>query len=134
MNLPLLLKLLGVAFVLVGLGHVALGPGADMLLGANLSETSRLDPVLDSQNRFYGAAFTLYGVLLYYCSNDLARFLPILQIVFVVFFLSGVARLVSIAVVGWPSGLVMVLLVIEFVLPPVMYIVCNRHIERGHQS
>ena len=116
--LTTLLKLMAPLFCLVGALHLVLGVGADVILGAALPADAVADPVLDSQNRFYGVAFTLYGVLLYLCATDLARYAPVLKALLWVFFAAGLARLVSIAVVGLPSLLVLLLTASELLLPP----------------
>ena len=72
-SLVLLLKLVAPVFLIVGALHLLLGLGADALLGAKVSAEVMTDPALDSQNRFYGVAFTLYGVLLFLCSTDIAK-------------------------------------------------------------
>ena len=116
-------------YVLIGLGgvvcvvsalHVVLGPHADVLLGSAISSTSLGDPTLDSQNRFYGAAFLLYGVLFVYCSSDIARYRDVLCLAIGVLFLAGLARVVSIVSLGWPAPAVVGLLAVELVLPPVL--------------
>jgi hypothetical protein len=76
MNLQNLLKLMGVAIVGIAAIHVVLEPGADLMLGSGLSEHSRVDPSTDSQNRFYGAAFALYGLLLWLRSATTTRNTP----------------------------------------------------------
>ncbi len=121
-QLSLFLKAIAPIFVGVGLLHVSLGLGADVLLGANIASDALSDPTLDSQNRFYGTAFSLYGVLLFICANDLRRHETVLKAVLWVFFAAGVARLVSIAVYGSPSVPVLVLLGSELLLPPVVLV------------
>lgn len=64
------LKLVAPVFFMVGAVHLILGPGADVLLGARLSAATLGDAVLDSQNRFYGVAFTVYA----YCVASYASF------------------------------------------------------------
>ena len=117
--LPLALKLASPLIVIVGLVHLVLGPGADVLLGANVPVEVLSDAVLDSQNRFYGVSFTLYGFVLFISSTDLRKYQVILYVTFGVFFAAGSARLVSIAVVGLPSESVLALLALELLLPPV---------------
>lgn len=116
------LRILGPAFVVAGSIHLVFGVAGESLLGAQLSAASIADPVLDSQNRFYGTAFTLYGFLLLLCAQDLARYAPVLKLTLWVFFAAGVARLVAVWFTGWPSLLVVVLLVIELVLPVVLLV------------
>ena len=130
MNVFLLtLKAFAPIFIVVGVLHLALGAGADVLLGANLSEQALRDPVLDSQNRFYGVSFTLYGVLLFLCSMDLEKYKTVLRCVLWVFFVAGMARVVSIVTHGVPSSLVLALLGSELLVPPVLVIWLSR-IER----
>jgi len=118
--LALVLRLATIVFILVGLLHLVLGLHADMLLGARLPVEAVNDPVLDSQNRFYGTAFMLYGVLLSLGARDLSRHAAMLQCCFWCFFAGGLARLVSWALHGAPSPMVVALLVTELLLPPLL--------------
>ena len=118
----LLLRFTAPVFLLVGALHLALGVGAEVMLGAMLPSAALSDAVLDSQNRFYGIAFTLYGVLFLICASDLHKYATVLRAVLWVFFAAGLARLVSIAVHGLPSALVLVLLATELILPPVLLV------------
>ena len=120
-NLSLILKLIAPAFLVVSALHLFLGLGADVMLGAQLSAAVVSDPVLDSQNRFYGVAFGLYGVLLYLCATDIARYGLVLRCTLAMFFFAGLARLVSLALYGVPSALVLTLLLIELVGPIVLW-------------
>jgi len=114
----ILLRVIAPVFVLVGALHLLLGLGADALLGARVPSEVLADPGLDSQNRFYGTSFTLYGVLLLLCSTDLAKYATVLRCVLWVFFAGGLARLVSILVYGVPPPLIVVLLLSELLGPP----------------
>ncbi len=125
----LTLKAFAPIFIVVGVLHLALGAGADVLLGAILSEQTLRDPVLDSQNRFYGVSFTLYGVLLFLSATDLEKYRTVLRCVLWVFFFAGLARVVSIATHGIPSSLILALLCSELLVPPVLLIWQSR-IER----
>lgn len=122
----LTLKWLAPVFIVAGLLHVVLGLRADQLLGAVISAQSIADPVLDSQNRFYGAAFMLYGVLLYLAATDLLRYQTLLRCLLGVFFIGGLARLVSIALVGVPGAWVIALMGSELLLPPLLWLWLNK--------
>ena len=97
-----------------------LGLNADLLLGAKVPNEFVRDPVLDSQNRFYGTCFALYGVLFILCSGDLDKYATVLRCTLWCFFAGGVARLVSIGIHGMPSTTVVALLASEMLLPPLM--------------
>lgn len=121
------LRLGAVIFLVVGLLHLAMGLNADVLLGARLSPDVIADPVLDSQNRFYGTAFAIYGVLLLLGAADLARYAVMLQCCFWCFFSAGIARLVAWAHHGAPSNQIILLLALELGLPPLLSLWLLRH-------
>lgn len=125
-TLQLVLRLCAPVFLLVGMLHLLIGLQADVLLGAKLSAETLTDPALDSQNRFYGVAFALYGVLLFLCATDIAKYATVLRCVLWVFFAAGVARLVSVAIHGLPPPLVLALLASELTIPPVLVLWLNR--------
>jgi Domain of unknown function (DUF4345) len=118
-NFTICLKLLAPIFLIVAALHLSLGSMAEVLLGAKL-KTGPLDAVLDSQDRFYGTAFVLYGVLLWVCAGDVRKYARILKCVFWCCLAAGMARLVSYLLVGTPSGIVMFLWFTEVATPPVM--------------
>lgn len=122
MSLAAFLKGIAPVFGLVGLLHLVLGVGADVLLGARLPSEALRDAALDSQNRFYGVAFSIYGVLLYLCATDLQKYAAVLRSLLWVFFAAGLARLVSMATHGVPPPLVLGLLVPELVAPPLLHL------------
>lgn len=130
----LFLKLSAPVFFLVGALHLILGVGADVLLGAKLSAEAIADPALDSQNRFYGVAFTLYGVLLLVCASNIPKYATVLRCVFWVLFAAGVARFVSIAIYGVPPVLVLILLASELLLPPILIFWLGRVLREANES
>ena len=119
-TLSLFLKVLAPVFLIVGALHLVLGLNADALLGAKVPTEALSDPALDSQNRFYGVAFTVYGVLLFVSATDLPKYATVLRCVLWVFFAAGVARLVSIATHGVPPAPVVLLLGSELLAPPLL--------------
>ncbi len=114
------LRIVAPIFVLVGALHLFLGLDADVLLGAKVPADVLVDPALDSQNRFYGTAFTLYGVVVWLAATDLVRYAPVLRCLLWVFFAAGAARLVSIGLHGTPPPLVLVLMASELSTPPLV--------------
>ena len=119
-RLALLLRVLSPIFLVVAGLHLVLGLDADALLGASVSPSTAAEPSLSSQNRFYGVAFGLYGAVLYLCSKDLRAYAPFFRAAMWVFFLAGVARLVSWVQHGAPAPLVITLLATELVVPPLL--------------
>jgi len=115
-----ILKPFALIFFLVGLVHLTLGPGAEILLGADLSESAIADPVLDSQNRFYGVSFMIYGALFWLCAGDMKKYKTVFRLTCVFFLLGGLARLVSIAAVGIPTSPILFLTATELIGGPAL--------------
>jgi hypothetical protein len=129
--LPAFLRFAALGFVTVSALHLALGLNADVLLGAKLPPETVRDPVLDSQNRFYGVAFAIYGILLAVGAADLRRHALMLYCCFWCFFAGGLARLVSMALHGKPSTAVMALTATELFLPPLLALWLGRATRAG---
>ena len=123
---PLTLRVLAVGIIGVSLIHVLFGVSSETFLGSSISETSLVDANLDSQNRFYGAAFSLFSVVWWIGSTDLERYKLLLTASFIVFFIAGVSRLFSLVFFGLPTNPVIMLLVIELILPPFLYVGLRR--------
>jgi hypothetical protein len=107
----------GAVTIVIGLLHISIALHADASLGARLPAEVLGDPVLDSQNRFFGACFAGYGALLLLCASDVRRYASVLNVVVSFVALGGVARLISIALYGVPAPQVIGLTVIELVAP-----------------
>ena len=116
----LVLRLLALTVFLVGALHLALGVRADVLLGAKAPAATIADPTLDSQARFHGVSFAVYGVLLLLSASDVKRYAVALRWALWIFFAAGVARLFSAAIYEVPPSPVLVLLVIELMVPPAL--------------
>lgn len=123
-----ILRLAALACAGAGLCHVVLGVSGDWIIGAQ--PANPVDPSLDSQNRFYGAAFLLYALLLWLGAQDLRRYAPILKAVFGILFLAGCARGLAVLAHGWPSTQIVFLWASELILPPVMWIWLDRSLAR----
>jgi hypothetical protein len=124
--LSLLLKTVAPIFLVVGALHLVLGVGADVMLGARVPPDVVADPALSSQNRFYGVAFSLYGVLLFVCAADLGKYATVLRCVLWAMFAAGAARLVAIAAHGLPPVPILVLMGLELLPPPVLHVWLGR--------
>ena len=125
------LKWLAPIPVVVGLLHLLMGPHADVLLGASLPAATLADPVLDSQNRFYGVSFMAYGVLLYLCATDIRKYAPVFVALIGFMFLGGVGRLVSLRLHGVPSPPVIALAAIELLGMPLLLLWFSRLMPKG---
>lgn len=120
------LRFSGPLFFLVGLFHLSLGLGADILMGANISAQTRVDPGLDSQNRFYGVSLVLYGAILLLAATDLERYIPAVKLTLIALFVAGLARFVSVFLYGWPPFWISLLFVSEIIVPPLVMLWMSR--------
>ncbi len=120
------IRLIAPIFILVGALHIVFGLGAEKMLGIDISNNSLASPGLDSQNRFYGAAFMLYGALLFVAGADLKRFLPVVRLALWCFFIAGMARFFSVLLYGWPSMMVNLLHAIEVICTPLLILWLRR--------
>ena len=118
--LTTLLKFIAPIPMVVGLMHIVLGLQTDVLLGAKVAVELLSDPVLDSQNRFYGAIFMGYGALIFLCTTNLRQHATLFRILSGGVFLGGLARVVSIVLHGVPSTPVLGLIVIELLGVPLL--------------
>ncbi len=124
------LRAVGLACLLAGLIHASLGVGGDWVLG--IVPARPIDPSLDSQNRFYGTAFALYGVIFWVGSSDLNRYAPILKCAIGLLFLAGVARVLAALIHGWPTPQVIGLWVLELAAP-LFWLWLNRELKEELQ-
>lgn len=123
-----------VVIALVAVLHVVMGTNSEILLGARWPQGAALDATIDSQDRFYGAAFLVYACLLWFCGSDLKRYAPVLKTIFGVFFFAGLARFVSFAQLGTPSPMIIFLWTLEIVSPPVLWFWMTRLMRQQHTT
>ncbi len=105
--------LFGVVCMGIALVHIGYGP-------ASIPGGVAVNATMDSEDRFYATLFLGFGAASVWCAQDLAARSQMFRALMLVFFMGGVARLVSAAQVGLPSLLFMVLGLVELVLPPVL--------------
>jgi hypothetical protein len=115
------LRIMAITILLAGSAHLLLGVGAETLVGAKLSAETLAEPSLNSQNRFYGTSYMLYGILLWVCTRDMDRYALIFRILLWMTFAAGVTRIISVALHGWPSPTIIALAVSELLLPPFVF-------------
>ena len=112
-TLVVALVLVGAVPVLTGalgvVGGLALGPGPD--------ETSRY---FDGEYRFLNAVWLVVGLTLWWSLAQPVSRAVTTRVVLAAAILGGLARLLSAAVVGWPSTEFRVALVVEVAVIPVL--------------
>jgi hypothetical protein len=105
---------LGVLAIVTGVMAVAGGP-AGMLDGQATTAT------VDSEVRFMAVYWLAYGVGTLYLVPRIATAGPLYRAWLAVMFASGVARAISFAVNGAPHPVIAAAILVELLLPPVLY-------------
>jgi hypothetical protein len=106
--------LFGAVCVFIGLTHVVFGP-------SSIPGSVPVNATMDSEDRFYATLFIGYGGALIWCALNLVdRRRPFFWLL-ILFFASGVSRLISMALVGQPFWLFQYLTGVELLLPPLLW-------------
>jgi hypothetical protein len=100
---------MGIAFT-----HIAIGPSA-------IPGSIPVNATMDSEDRFYATLFLGFGAAMFWCSQQLKERAGVFKALLLVFFLGGVARIVSAAQVGLPNEFFQILWALELILPPILW-------------
>jgi hypothetical protein len=109
-SLQILLGGFGAVAIFISLLHVALGP-------ACIPGSVRVNATMDSEDRFYATLFMAYGAALLWCVRGIERKGVHVRLLALVFFVGGLARVVSIVAVGLPNHFFIAMTAVELVLP-----------------
>ncbi len=118
-SLSLFAALFGAVCMVIALAHIALGPAA-------IPGSVPVNATMDSEDRFYATLFLGYGAAMIWCSRALAERCRVFGALLLIFFLGGVARIISALAVGPPNTLFVVLGGVELLLPPILWILLRR--------
>lgn len=112
--LSLFAALFGAVCVVIALAHIALGPAA-------IPGSVPVNATMDSEDRFYATLFLGFGAAMIWSSRALDRRRDVFGALLLIFFLGGIARIVSALAVGLPGTLFVLLGAVELLLPPVLW-------------
>jgi hypothetical protein len=121
---PLALRLGALGCIVPGLTHLLFGAGGDWLIGL---APGRVDPSLDSQNRFYGAIFVGYGAALWWAAAEARRHYQLIRLLLAAMALGAVGRGLAWLAHGAPTPQVLILLAIECLIPPALWFWLERY-------
>jgi Domain of unknown function (DUF4345) len=108
------LSLFGMVCVGIALAHIVFGP-------SSIPGSVPVNAVMDSEDRFYATLFLGFGAAHLWAARDLAARSGVVLALQAVFFLGGVARIISWLAVGPPSGLFGFLGALELLIPPLVW-------------
>jgi hypothetical protein len=102
----------GAVCCVIAAAHILVGPGA-------IPGSIPVNATMDSEDRFYATLFLGFGAGMIWCSRDLASRGELFDALMLVFFLGGIARIISAVAVGLPAPLFVFLGALELIIPPV---------------
>lgn len=119
--LPAVLK--GGAIFAILTGSAGALFGIDLIVKEYASFTSSTKKaLLDSQYRYFASTWAGFGVLLYWCSNDIVARRTPLWLLSVVMFFGGIARGISAVQHGFSSNWIKLATGVELVGPAALYL------------
>jgi hypothetical protein len=123
--LQVFLGLFGATAIFIASLHVVLGPSA-------IPGAVPVNATMDSEDRFYATLFAAYGAILLWCIRDIERKSKVVYFLALTFFVGGLARLVSMAMVGPPNTFFTVMTALELMIPVVMAFMQSRISRAGN--
>jgi hypothetical protein len=110
-----LVLIFGMACCIIAVSHILFGhavvPG----------HAPGFSPSDDSEDRFYATLFLGFGAAMVWCSRDLQGREKLFGALLMIFFIGGLARIVSAVHVGMPIPLFQFLGALELIMPPLFW-------------
>lgn len=117
-------------YLLYAISVVALVTGANVLIGGAAAVPGSLGPVeatVDNELRFFSVYWVAFGVFCFWVARNLSSQVFFVPFIALFFLLGGVGRLVSTLTIGAPAFVLVPAMVLEFVLPVVIYWLYWKH-------
>jgi hypothetical protein len=108
--LQILLGLFGAMAIFIAGLHIVLGP-------SSIPGSVPVNATMDSEDRFYAVLFLAFGATLLWCIKEVEQKARVVYFLMATFLAGGVARLISMLVVGPPNGFFIAMTTLELVLP-----------------
>lgn len=117
--LQIFLASFGVVVIGISLLHIVLGPAA-------IPGGVPVNATMDSEDRFFATLFMAYGAALLWCVKDIQRKGVYVKLLALIFFVGGLARVVSVFAVGLPNTFFIAMTALELGLPFLMVFMSAR--------
>jgi len=111
--LQVLLAMFGVVAIFIAALHIVFGP-------ASIPGAIPVNATMDSEERFYATLFLAFGVALLWCVKDIERKARVVYFLMLTFFVGGLARIVSLLIVGPPNAFFISMTAVELLLPLIL--------------
>jgi len=119
------LTLFGLVVAGIGLAHLFFGQ-ATYIGGGSVNAT------MESDLRFFNLLFVAYGLAFVWAARDITGRAAVIDLLGLLFFVGGLARLLAWAAAGTPSWFYVLMIPIELIIPIVHFVVLRS--ERRRQD
>jgi len=126
-SLSLFAALFGLVCAGIALAHLAIGPHS-------IPGSIPVNATMDSEDRFYATLFLGFGLAVMWTSRDLRNRSRFFVALMAVFFVGGLARIVSFVVAGPPNVFFQAMTVLELVIPPASWLWLKAALQRSGQK
>jgi hypothetical protein len=109
------LAIFGLVCLAIALAHLCIG-------SASIIGGGRVNATIDSDMRFYAVLFAAFGGGFIWAAKDLDRRASIVNLLGLVFFVGGLARLLAWVQTGIPNWFYLVMIPVELVIPVVNWL------------
>lgn len=116
-------------YILYTIFVVSLVTGLNILIGGALAvpgATIGVQPQIDNELRFFAMFWVAYGGFCFWISRSIRERGHFIPFIAVVFLLGGIGRLFSLITVGSPGSFLIGAMILEFVLPVVVYVIYKK--------
>ena len=117
-------------YLLYAISVVAIVSGVNVLIGGAASVPGSLGPVeatVDNELRFFSVYWIAFGVFCFWVARNINNQHSFIPFIALFFFFGGVGRLISTLSIGAPASILVPAMILEFVLPVVIYVLYRRH-------
>lgn len=116
-------------YILYAISLVALVTGLNVLIGGAAAipgSSGAVEASVDNELRFFSVFWIAYGAFCFWVARNLQEQKNFTPLIATVFFLSGIGRLISILLIGLPSSILIPPMILELVMPIVMYVIYRK--------
>ncbi len=116
-------------YILYTIFLVSLITGLNILIGGSLSvpgATIGAQAQIDNELRFFSMFWVAYGGFCFWVARNIGERINYIPFIAAVFFLGGIGRLFSMIMVGSPGNFLIGAMVLEFVLPIIIYVIYKK--------
>ncbi|MEZ5710919.1 MAG: DUF4345 domain-containing protein [Blastomonas sp.] len=104
----------GLVCMAIAMVHIVIGP-------SSIPGSVPVNATMDSEDRFYATLFLGFGAALVWVARDLNSRKGMFGALLIIFFLGGIARIISALAAGLPNDLFIFLGSLELVMPPLLW-------------